>query len=158
MQHPAQWMKNCFIMKSLRSKIMNWGQNSEKTVDEKGRPSPTCPHPQTRNPTGKINSITKSANLIRRWSNSGADVLFVTKPDENSNQKPQVTVSDYILGELLIDQPDIQERTSWKKSDRNTYNTRREKISTPNDFSMTKFRSWSQQTGRRPDFEKYVSE
>lgn len=110
----SEYVKECSTLLNVDEKLLyheiNKIKNTEleakilkKTVDEKRETIPDLSAPANTEPKSENKFNNEERNLVRALIKFGSDVLFVSKPDENSTETP-VTVSDYILGELQIDQ------------------------------------------------------
>jgi len=150
----SEYVKECSTLLNVDEKMLyheiNNIKNTEleakklkKPADEKRENIPDSSSPVSSEPNKENKFNNEERNLIRALIKFGSDVLFVAKSDDNSSEKP-ITVSDYILGELLIDQlsfkNDLHEKIRQEyllNSSRENFNSERYFLNHP-DFEVSK--------------------
>lgn len=150
----SEYVKECSTLLNVDEKMLyheiNNIKNTEleakklkKPADEKRENIPDSSSPVSSEPNKENKFNNEERNLIRALIKFGSDVLFVAKSDDNSSEKP-ITVSDYILGELLIDQlsfkNDLHEKIRQEyllNSSKENFNSERYFLNHP-DFEVSK--------------------
>ena len=150
----SEYVKECSTLLNVDEKMLyheiNNIKNTEleakklkKPADEKRENIPDSSSPVSSEPNKENKFNNEERNLIRALIKFGSDVLFVAKSDDNSTEKP-ITVSDYILGELLIDQlsfkNDLHEKIRQEyllNSSKENFNSERYFLNHP-DFEVSK--------------------